>query len=71
MLLSREFGMHFQFFFNSIKGRNVDATALIVHMKIRCDKTFQWVPLFFLPCDLDVGVYPFFENFNLLITFEQ
>ena len=95
----------------------VGARALIFHMSIPCDKTFQWVPLFltlwpwpwslthflktltllitfkqwllelwyftrvFLvirafcgynyvwPCDLDLGVWPIFKNFNLANNF--
>ena len=36
-------------------------------MNILYDKTFQWVPLFCYPCDLDLD--PFFENFNLFNNF--
>ena len=32
--------------------------------------SFRWVP-FFLPCDLDLGVWPIFGKLTLLITFEQ
>ena len=33
-------------------------------MCIPCDKTFQMVP-YFRPCDLNLEVWPTFENFNL------
>ena len=43
--------------------------ALIFHMSIPCDKTFQRVLLFW-PCDL--GVWPFFKKtLTLPITFKQ
>ena len=38
----------------------VRARTLIFHMRIPCDKTFPWLSLFFLPCDLDLGVWPIF-----------
>ena len=47
----------------------VSARALIFHMSIPCDITFLWVPLFFLPCDLELGVWPIFENFNFANNF--
>ena len=38
-----------------------------------CDKAFPWVPLFFLSCDLDLGVWPILllKTLTFLITFEQ
>ena len=33
------------------------ARALIFHMIIPCDKTFSWFD-YFLPCDLDLGIWP-------------
>ena len=40
----------------------VSAIALIFHMNIPCDKTFLWECgyYYFLPCDLDLGVWPIF-----------
>ena len=50
----------------------VSARALIFYINIPCNKTFPWVPLFFLPCDLDIGVWPIFlKTLTLLIPFEQ
>ena len=47
------------------------ARALIFHMSIPCDKTFQWY-YYFLPCGLDLGVWPnFLKTLILLISFEQ
>ena len=52
-----------------IKGRNVDARTLIFHMKIRCDKTFSWVPLFFFTQWPWSWSLPIFWIFNLANNF--
>ena len=49
----------------------VSARALIFHINNSCDKTFPWVPLFFTLWPWPCSWTHFFENFNLLITFEQ
>ena len=49
---------------------SVSARALIYmyHMNISCDMTFGGYHCF-LPCHLDLRVWPFFENFNLVKNF--
>ena len=44
----------------------VSVRALIFHMSTPCVKTFQCVPIF-LPCDLDLGVWPYFITLTLVI----
>ena len=43
----------------------VSVRALIFHMSTPCVKTFQCVPIF-LPCDLDLGVWPYFITLTLV-----
>ena len=49
----------------------VSSRALIFHISIPCDKTFQWVPFFFYSFTYTFEFDPFlnFENFNLSNNF--
>ena len=49
----------------------VGARALIFLMSIPCDKTFQWVPLFFTLWPWPWSLTYFLKILTLLITFEQ
>ena len=48
----------------------VSARALIFHMSIPRDKTFQWVPLFFTLWPWPWSLTYFFKTLTVLITFE-
>ena len=47
----------------------VSSGALIFHMSIPCDKTYPWVPLFFLLVTLTLENDPFLKTFNLANNF--
>ena len=49
----------------------VSARALIFHMSIPCNKTFQWVPLFFTLWPWPWSLTYFLKTLTLLITLEQ
>ena len=49
----------------------VSARALIFHMSIPCDKTFQWVQLFFTLWPWTWSLTHFLKILTLLIIFEQ
>ena len=49
----------------------VNASALIFHMSIPCDKTFPWVPLFWTLWPWPWILIHFLKTLTLPITFEQ
>ena len=49
----------------------VSARALIFHMNIPCDKTFSWVPLFFILWPWPCSLTKFLKTLTLIKTFEQ
>ena len=69
--LTLEFDLLFKNFNLVNNFWTVSSKALIFHMSIPCDKTFQWVPLFFTMWPWPSCLIYFLKTLNLLITFEQ
>ena len=69
--LTLEFDPFFEIFNLANNFWSVSARALIFHMSIPCDKTFQWVPIFFTLWPWPWSLTHFLKTLTLLITFEQ
>ena len=67
--------LEFDLLFKNFNLANIfwilSARALIFRMSIPCDKTFQWVPLFFTLWPWPWSLTHFLKTLTLLITFEQ
>ena len=68
--LTLEFDLLFKNFNLAYNFWTVSARALIFHMIIPCDKTFQWVPLFFTLWPWPWSLTHFLKTLTLLITVE-
>ena len=69
--LTLEFDPFFENFNLSYNFWTVSARALIFHMSISCDKTFQWVPLFMTLWPWPWSLTNFLKTLTFLITFEK
>lgn len=49
----------------------VSPRALIFHISTPIDKTFPGIPVFFLPCNLDLGCGLLFENSKIVNYFSK